>query len=262
MQERRAQFSIQLQEVGMQEELDSTYRRFKAAVQLPDTLLSRLSPPLLLYVPRRWMESGQRILIVGQETLGWDFEAGDYYPWPYPPIRNFQDFLDIDKSVEAMIHGYRQFEFALHQPQNYGSPFWRAYRQIRVSVGDNADGFETSVLWTNLFRTSLDGGSVVGNGSPTEIELIRSSGADLLKAEIKILQPTSVIFFTGPNYNKHLYAQFPGYRLIDFCEHDVDRTSGFEHPALPSSWRTYHPGYLARGHWSIVDQIVSAVCNT
>lgn len=256
------------------QELSSLYGKFKNEVKIPQDLQGRLSPPLLLYPSDRWNEATVRVLIVGQETLGWGFTAGEYYDWPYQSILSFADFLAVDNSVEAMIHGYKAFEFARYQPENYNSPFWGAYRQIRRNFDDEVDGINTAVLWTNLFRMSLDGGSVINNGKEEEIKCIQSATRGILSSEIDNLKPNIVIFFTGPNYNKALYSEFEGIILKKFNEldqyqaflteypflFDESRTAWIEHPSLPEiSIRTYHPGFSARGYWQLIDAIEQAI---
>ena len=243
----------------MQTKLIEAYLKFKEESTLPETLQERLSAPLLLKVSNTWVKNKKRVLIVGQETLGWNFRKGQHYKWPYDPISSFKDFKMIDDSINAMVHGYSFFEFAKHH-RNYSSPFWRAYRQVRKKIGDEIDGINTSVLWSNLFRMSLDGGSVIKNGSLEEISNIRTSSAGLLKAEIKILNPTSIIFFTGPDYNNSLYSEFENSTLIPFKSYDINQTSYVKHEVLPEKTiRTYHPGYLNRGKWDIVNQIIETI---
>jgi len=244
----------------MQNQLNQIYVTFKKQANFRKELRDRLSPPLLLKVSDTWTNSKQRVLIIGQETLGWSFRKGEYYEWPYTPVLSFKDFKNTAQSVDAMVHGYSCFEFAKYQPENYRSPFWKAYRQVRKANGDQRDGIETTVLWTNLFRMSLDDGSVVNNGTKDEVIAIRESSAGLLLSEIEILKPTSVIFFTGPEYNDFLYSEFKNCNLVKFKNYDVSRTSLVDHPILPAKTvRTYHPGYLNRGHWDIVDQIIEQV---
>ncbi len=240
--------------------LRTLYMQFKAEVSISDDLADRLSPPLLLYPTARWNEAGARVLIVGQETLGWDFSAGWYFDWPYPSLSSFKDFMTFEGSVDAMMHGYKVFEFSRYQPDNYRSPFWRAYRQIRRNFDSEVDGLNTAVLWTNLFRMSLDGGSVVNNGTVEEIQSIQSATSGLLSREIQILKPNVVLFFTGPYYNDTLYTEFSGLQLVDFSGHDTSRTAWLQHPLLPStSLRTYHPGYLNRGNWQLIDKIEQVI---
>ena len=249
---------MQTKEV-IQSELNHLYEQFKSNVSFSSELAKRASPPLLLNVPEKWVNSTKRVLVVGQETLGWDFHPGDYFPELETSIATFADFQSTPNSVAALTAGYRDFEFARHQRENYNSPFWRAYRSVRFALGEDVDGPETAVLWTNLFRMSLDSGSVVGNGSLEEATLIREQGAALLRAEIQVLAPSSVIFFTGPNYNEHLYAQFPGVELIRLEDYAPEKTSMLKHSQLPlQTFRTYHPGYLVRsGQWDIISVINS-----
>lgn len=240
--------------------LNSLYSDFKETVSISDDLSDRLSPPLLLHPTERWKEAPSRVLIVGQETLGWDFDAGSYYDWPYPSICSFKDFKSVPNSVEAMVYGYKIFEFSRYQPDNYRSPFWRAYRQIRRNFDNEIDGFDTAVLWTNIFRMSLDGGSVIKGGTIEEIQRIREATSGLLRNEIKILKPDVVIFFTGPDYNDTLYSEFNDMELYDFHGNDLSRTAWIGHSYLPAiSLRTYHPGYLNRGHWELIDIIERAL---
>ncbi|MBN9367381.1 MAG: hypothetical protein J0H59_10145 [Comamonadaceae bacterium] len=245
----------------IQSELNEIYGKFKKETNLPLYLAKRASPPLLLSVPEKWVNSPKRILIIGQETLGWAFDPSDYFPGLKTSIMSFSDFLSTPDSVNAMVAGYRDFEFARHQHENYNSPFWRTYRTIRRALGEDEDGSETTVLWTNLFKMSLDGGSVVHNGTTEETLTLRDAGTASLHAEIKALAPTGVIFFTGPNYNEHLYAQFPRINLRDFVGHNPEKTAKLEHPLLPAcTFRTYHPGYLARsGQMGIIPEIISQI---
>ncbi|ADN78370.1 hypothetical protein [Geobacter sulfurreducens] len=240
--------------------LKDLYGQLKEGAFISDELAGRLSPPLLLYPTTRWKEAAVRVLLVGQETLGWDFSDGSYFKWPYSEISSFKDFLTVENSVDAMMHGYKVFEFSRYQPDNYRSPFWRAYRQIRRNFDPEVDGLETAVLWTNLFRMSIDGGSVVNNGTEEEIKSLQLATAGLLKSEIEILKPNVVLFFTGPNYNDTLYKEFEGIKLLNFMGHDPSRTAWLEHRHLPNvSLRTYHPEYLNRGNWELVDNIEQAI---
>ncbi len=245
----------------MQEQLLEQYEKLKSTVNFQGDLPERLSAPLCLYVPERWRNSESRVLIVGQETLGWNFCSGWYYDWPYDPIANWQDFKHVPDSAIAMVHGYKSFEFSRYQPENYRSPFWQAYRQFREALGEHKDGVETSVLWTNLFRMSLDGGSVI-KGSREEVEQIKEASRDVLYAELRILKPTAVVFFTGPNYNETLYSLFPGIEVFSFNGRDRQKTARITHPDLPSmAWRTYHPKYLSFSQqWSVIDEILNKLC--
>lgn len=242
---------------NVQKTLNTLYEKFKCEVSLPVDLAARASPPLLLSVSDTWVDAQRRVLVVGQETLGWEWYPGNYYPNLQAPIENFADFQKTHNGVEALTAGYRDFEFARKQSENYNSPFWRAYRSIRTALGEEVDGPDTAVLWTNLFRMSVDNGSVYENANAEEALFLREASSELLLAEIEALAPTSIIFFTGPNYNTHLYAMLPGVELMGFEQYEMEKTSMLSHPKLPVlSFRTYHPAYLSRSkQWGIIAEI-------
>ena len=253
------EFRCEQKETKMQEELNRVYKNFLNSAQLSEELKRRLSAPLLIRVSEKWKESKKRVLVVGQETLGWDFDPKQT-TGAYSKISSFSDFIKKDNSVESMVRGYFYFDFARHQPKHHRSPFWRAFRQVRAANRDEVDGINSSVLWSNLFRMSLDGGSVVKNGTKEEVAAVQKASKGILRKEVEILKPTSVLFFTGPNYNNALYSEFKNVELLPFKGYPMSRTSYIRHPRLPkSTLRTYHPGYLNRGHWKVVDQVVDAV---
>ncbi|CAJ7237864.1 Uncharacterised protein [Burkholderia pseudomallei] len=240
-----------------QAELNGVYESIKQNHRIPETLTSRLSCPLLLKIPEGWYESDKRVLVVGQETLGWGFRQGEYYAWPHPDLLAFTDFVAAQDSVLALVDGYAAFEYARHQPDNYRSPFWQAYRQIRQAVGNQPDGLDTSVLWTNLFRMALDETSVVKRGTLEETKVLQSVSASVLQREIEILNPSAVVFYTGPDYDGSLLGTFEGAMLTVLDGYSKRELAAVAHPALPAkSYRSYHPGYQNRsGKWGITDWI-------
>lgn len=239
------------------EQLKAIYEQHKAELKLlPELLLNDVQPVIVMDVPEKWASAHKRVLVVGQETMWWDFRSGDYYDWPYPPITSLKEYLEYDGSVGAMMHGYRAFEFAAHQPRNYNSAFWRAYRQVRLAVGDDLEGFESTVLYTNLFKNAVDGGSIVKNGSEQEADALWQYSAGLLSKEIGVIKPDAVIMFTGPDYDRYLNFEFAGVKFIEVEGHVPRGFSKLSHPLLPEqTYRTYHPNYLSRGHWHLVDEV-------
>lgn len=240
----------------MQNQLIDAYNKLKSEHQLSDELAKRASAPLLLRVTQKWSSSTNRILVVGQETMGWNVKAHQQQP----SIYSFKDFLATESSIDLMMQEYESFAFSEREKKHRNSPFWKAFRQIRKLVDDEVSGINSPVLWTNLFRMSLDDGSVIKNGTNGEIKEIRRAAAGLLSKEINILKPTAVVFFTGPDYDYSLREEFTDVKFIKFKNHRKDRTSHLEHSALPSrSMRTYHPGYLNRGHLDILNEVIAEV---
>lgn len=242
-----------------QEALHSLYSGFLARAEVPPALASRLSCPLLLSMGPTWPTSEHRLLLIGQETLGWDFRSGDYYDWPHPSLASLADFQSYDHAVPALVHGYAEFDFAKRQPANYRSPFWRAFRLLREHSASSGTG---EVLWSNLFRCSLDGGSVVNTATAAELQNILAFQQGLLGREITALRPTGVLFVTGPYYDFAINSEFPGATWERVPSYDPRHVSRVVHPALPDrTFRTYHPNYLARSQerWQWLSALASEV---
>ena len=128
---------------------------------------------------------------------------------------------------------------------------------------------EETFLVTNLFRCTLD---IEVNpdsrsplaGTPGDIQQILDWQCGCLAGEVRILEPTAVVFFTGPNYDAILRNEFPGLELNAVAGHTSRQFAEAVHPALPNSaFRTYHPSYLRRsGKWSWVKEIAELVVTT
>jgi hypothetical protein len=198
-------------------------------------------------------------MFVGQETLGWSFEGrADCQP-PRPPLKTLTDFLNSSESIQAAIDWYEEFAFAKHNPGNYNSPFWRAFRLLLEQLNFDAN---TELLWTNLFRCDLDGGAVVKKSTSAELKEVLAFQRGLLAQEFAVLRPTHALFFTGPDYDPALLAEFPGAVLLPIDGRDERQLSRVVHTGLPpGAFRTYHPNYLARcaERWSWLHDIVRYV---
>jgi hypothetical protein len=102
---------------------------------------------------------------------------------------------------------------------------------------------------------------VIHGSTAEELDAILSLQRGLLTAEIRVLKPTAVIFFTGPDYDVALRDEFPELSmrpLFDRTEREFARLS---HPELPSeTFRTYHPNFLRRRKkWEWLDDICGLV---
>lgn len=242
-------------EVTVQQRLCQRYERFREEADIKPTFAERLSCPLLLHVSDSWLKSRFRLLVVGQETFGWNFFEGQYYQWPYPPMKSFKDFKVTPNSIEALVHGYKSFDYSKYEPRSAAGCFWTAYRKLRTEL---ESGVEGSVAWANIFRVDVDGGSVLRASTSDELNLIFKLQAGLLSDEIAVMQPNAVLFFTGPNCDDALQREFENVRFRAFGSKPLRAAALLEHPRLPRhSFRTYHPTYLRRKKLgSILDEIV------
>lgn len=253
-------------------ELLRAYADLHGRLDLPEDLVSRMSSPLLLSIQKSWLSRSTRVLVIGQETFGWGCFAAHLYPNDrVPNMGSFREFQAAVDGVDQLQNGYSAFSYAKHQPNNYRSPFWRAYRELRSHIGDEPDGLDTGVMWTNLFRSSLAAptpsgdrgghGSVLRNSKPEEVDVLINLSCRVLHREIEILRPTAVIFFTGPNYDQFLDQFFKGVERTPVTEYSERQCSRLIHDSLPHhTFRTYHPNYLSRSRqWNLLDRIAAEI---
>jgi len=215
------------------------------AADLPPALAGDLSAPLAMAMPPEWQESQHKILIVGQETLGWD------YRWSADDWKSgLLDGPGRSDRAKALINAYEAFDLAASQPKSVRSPFWRAQRAL-------ADRFEggdyRKVLWTNLSRcdtTMADHGvaSVWKTLSYEDLDTMCHWQSPLLRAEIANSGAKRVIFFTGPNYDYLLDRTFSAVQYKPVFDGVAEREAArMVSPDLPlQSFRLYHPAYLQR----------------
>ena len=230
------------------EEYKAKWSETRQRGTLPQGLLERLSCPLLLHIKDGlWDDSTYRILLVGQETFGWDDGKDGAF-------QTMLDFLAKPGSVEQMQNVYEGFNFGATYTR---SPFWQAYREARCVAETDRD---YSVMWSNLYRCCFDGGSVFRAGME-EQQLLLEMSRDIFVDEIKILKPHTVIFTTGPAYDETLNQLFPGNVFADFSSerNNQRQLAKINHPDLPQgkSYRTYHPNYLRRTQkWDLFQKIL------
>lgn len=214
----------------------------------------QISPPLLLHVTEEYCKAKIRVLVYGQETLGWEWNRKSLSDWPYTDLNNFSDFVSNDDSVIGLCWGYREFAFSQRNPGNRNSPFWQAFREVQAWQG-------IGVMWTNIARVNaLISGQ---NGSflnlPEHIKnWILNLQGPLVRKELSLLSPDVCVFFTGPYYDLVIANAFENCSF-DVAQADVScrELAKLSHPALPErSFRTYHPNFLSRSNkWSYIDRI-------
>jgi len=234
--------------------LKRLYSDLRGNPTLDGAIEARMSPPLLLMPQDKWFYAKDRILIVGQETLGWRKDKLG--------ISSFSDFKKATDSVPMMQNAYVNFCFSESNKRHRNSPFWRAYRKIRASFDTRVEGIETNVLWTNLYRCSNGGKSWYVNTNKDDRKLAEQALDGILLREIEILAPTGIVFFTGPRYDGYLKASLNG----EIVASSVDRRFTtrelakvcINKQALPA-FRTYHPGYLQRAKGAKYREVIDLI---
>lgn len=222
-------------------------------IKVSPKLAARLSCPLTVAVTPEWQASPNRLLILGQETLGNGLFRDDAVGISPRDVESLSELTSLPNRAEAidrLVSVYRASMTGDGAREN--RPSWLAFNKLW-----RLPGFE-SALWSNLFWCSLDGGSVWKNSSTvSEFLEIFKLHRGRLRREIELLKPTAVVFFTGPYYDVVLKEEFEDAQLSalnDLPQRGFTRvTSRF----LPeASFRLYHPKALRmQGHWQWLDTL-------
>ena len=151
-----------------------------------------LSDPLLLSVDERYCKTKKKIMVVGQETNGWEFEAKyDQGPNPEWPI-----MLSSSEYIELLMKRYQN----KHWNKVFrDSPFWKAADLMYDKLNNDSEKPDIGYLWNNFDK--------VDNNRKALTPELRRAVHDcffVLWDEIEITKPEVVIFFTGDRYDKHM----------------------------------------------------------
>lgn len=234
-------------------ELHRAYHNyFAAAKTLPARLRKRASAPLLVSISDDWRTSVSRLVIVGQETNGWTSAVNAKTRL----ISTLEHFCSNDSGISEMVHAYELFDFA-RTYSHRNSAFWRAFRIMESNVAAK----KSAVIWTNLFRVDV-GGSVMRHCDEAARNHLRRVQTNLLTTEIKVLNPTVVVFFSGPSYDQEIAHAFKGCTFEQvFSDRPLREVALVRSSLLPAnSFRIYHPNYLQRSRrWSLIDRLAAHI---
>ena len=247
----------------MESRLRSLYRDLLERVgKLPPPLVEKLGCPFLPFPNEGWSECKQRLLLVGQEPFEWTFEKGEGGPpmsWPHDRLTTLREVLDLgaDRSVEALTSGY----LASCAGPTARGPFNQAFDLFKRSL--DREG-AASMVSTNLVRCAFKGKrKSLLNASEEERRQVLDWQRGCLTGELKALNPTAVVFLTGPYYDEFLGDEFPSVEYERFGDHDKRQLARVRLGGLlpEASFRTYHPGFLRRSktRWSWLEELAREV---
>jgi hypothetical protein len=95
---------------------------------------AELHGPLLISPSDTYSQQKNRLLIIGQETYGWNIEADD---------------------LEKQMKAYEDFNVGAGY---YSSPFWNVVRKVEKAISNSP----YSCAWTNISKYDLHGGRAYG----------------------------------------------------------------------------------------------------
>lgn len=157
-----------------------------------------------------------KLMVVGQETYGWDQSL----------------------SINEQCNSYQEFNFG----SDYKStPFWNIIRKVENALGVSPH----SIAWSNLNRFDQDVGAPIGE----VLEQIAQFD-QILKEEINILSPDVCILFTNHKYDDRLRKMYDGLVFEDIGFLPEMHFAKLIHPHLPKiTLRVPHPKTIRMQSW-------------
>jgi hypothetical protein len=173
-----------------------------------------LKGPCLISPNTKYDIQANPLLIIGQETKGWEC---------------FVD--DIEKQMKV----YEDFNLG---EKYYRSPYYNVTRKVEDRLGNER--------YSNT-QTNINKFDVGGKHPKGKHEIAIAFLDKILIDEIKILKPKVCIFFTGHSFDNRLNNIFSALEFIEIPEFNKMEFCQLKHELLPElSFRAYHPGYLRR----------------
>lgn len=164
-----------------QQQLLQLYQTWKSELEevCPQLVCKDFSHPYYLHIPDDWYKRKFRVLIVGEEGYGatqFDLPIEDVQKSNREYLASQWDPSDMDYRSNSPY------------PKN-NSPFWERIRKIKALRDPN----EISLTWTNLDKIHRVGSGCVL--TEEQRHSLHQTPTAILFEEIKLLQPTHVIFF-------------------------------------------------------------------
>jgi hypothetical protein len=181
------------------------------------------SNPLLIQLPdeQTYKSADIRIMVFGQETNNWHHQ---FQPDLHKSLNWYSSFLEARK----------------HKGKG---TFWNSVRRFAQKLEEESNGKSVELVWNNVFKI---GKKTIGKPGD-RIRKQEEQHFNVIQKEIEILKPNLVVFFSGPNYDKHLKSKI----IIEEVQPVLDGYPGREVEFWKlkggiQAVRTYHPTYLRR----------------
>lgn len=216
---------------------------------------ANISYPFLTGVMEQYIDSDKRIMIIGQETNGWNIYKPD---WTIQDSRQWTiDYLCYQ------LKYYTNADLKEKFGRRNSSPFWSFFKAFSnkgiVPCWNNVDKAQRNISGKTASLTE-------------EIEIALNqklpyTNKTLLQKEIEILKPNAIVFITGPSYRVTME------KALNLKENSL---SGYEptysngcmnisNPVnleAPTFW-TYHPRHIAsRKNALSRDKIVETIIDS
>ena len=193
---------------------------------------------LVLHLPcitGNYKEMNKKILIIGQEVDGWRKIKDN-------PKDAMLDTLDISIKPPK------------HKPK-HPRPFNAFSRKFCETVNKECKSkFPISWASANIRKFSYNKVSPKSRTPKIplndEVQNLIDTKFNILRDEIKIINPDIVLFLTGPNYDDYIKVQLNGVKFhkLENSDYEKRQFARVEHEVLPKkSFRIYHPNAFRQG---------------
>lgn len=180
----------------------------------------------------KYLKSKFKLVIFGQETNGW-----------------CSQYVKSDDDIRKYIEVYRQFKLG----KNNSTLFWRYAHRFNFWLNGEDD---LNFVWNNINKF----GKNSGKGKPDQAVLADElCFYNIIREEIKILNPDVCLFLTGPDYDDYIKRKFTAVQFCRLSSFGSRQVAKLESVDLPiNTYRTYHPGYGNR-IFDLYNKILKAI---
>ncbi|TLD98062.1 hypothetical protein LS80_006265 [Helicobacter trogontum] len=235
--------SIATQErLEKQERLIALYTHKKAAWQEIKEIAQKegVADNLVLNTPsitQNFLDSKIKIMIVGQESNGWNFFLKQLW---VDTDRNFRD------SIQEAMGKTEKFQ---SKTKSNNTQFWQfaasVYNEFNEKI-DKKDSIKSYFFWTNLRKICYDNKPKKSLPQALQTQIDNELNILLLQ-EIKIINPNIVLFLSGPDYDTYIKQQLKGARFNKVGVFKEREMAYITHEDLQNiiMLRIYHPRYFS-----------------
>ena len=210
-----------------------------------------ISDPFFTGVSDEYEKADKRIMIVGQETDGWDV-----YPHDCQIEKSQQNVIDY---LRYQLHYSNDEKLIEKFKKRNTSQFWNFFRAI------SKDGIVP--CWNNIDKAQRNiNGKTKALTVEIECELnknLPNSNKTIFQREIEITKPDVIVLITGPNYyiTMETAMNLKKNTLEDFrpsIQNSCVDISSIANFGIPTFW-TYHPTYISRNKYLNRDDIIAKI---
>ncbi len=204
--------------------------------------------PLLLKVnEEQYDKADLKIMVFGQETNSWEHKICS-------TVTPINQSLEI---VEATTCGFMDYYQEFLEKWGINSPFWYSLKKIKGILSASLPDKTIEIVWNNIYKIGNKGKSA--NRPSKSIRDFENEHFNVIQAEVDILKPNVILFFTGPNYENRVKKIFPIISSAPLISNIKEKElSKYQLENCILAYRTYHPNHLQLNKkWGYVE----AICN-